>query len=225
MKAVRNEFLKTNVVKRQVILADGTMLRNEQIPARAGAAKRDDRTNEVVWLQGWELRFMDRPERIKWSCVKTFKPGKNITDQLNAWTIGWCFVVADSPISKAAAKAANKAVGMASYSEVAGRCAWPYLVGGVQCDVMTDHAGSLARAAEKGRLMADALLKHGITSRVYVMTDKQFGLAYLDGDTSERARHSAKLKGLRLTSVEDTGRCTNFTLTEKQSIPVYQTSL
>lgn len=153
------------------------------------------------------------------------KPGRNLTPVLNAWTIGWCIVVADSPVgtgaARAAYKAADKYVGYGTTPK-----AWPYLVNGVLCDVISDHAVSLAAAAEKGRKMADALKKHGITSRVYVMTDKQFGLGHTPGSTGENAQRCSILKGMELVSQETYPEIRHrWVLTAKQSVPVYQTSL
>jgi|GEM_PF-3662952 hypothetical protein len=147
----------------------------------------------------------------------TPKAGRNITHVLNAYHIGWCIVVADGRISKAAARAAKKAVG-AVYLDYAANWAWPYMVEGKQCDVLMEHAVSLEAAAEKGRKMADVLRAHKITSRVYVMTDKQYGMGCPGG--------TRRLSGLRLEMDErHPQNRTTWVLTAKQSVPVYQTSL
>ena len=153
------------------------------------------------------------------------RTGRNVHHALNGWTCGWCFVVADSPVSKSAARAAKKAVN-AVFLDYAANKAWPYMVNGVLCDVLTDHGVSLQAAAEKGRKMANALLKYGITSRVYVMTDKQYGLGHPVGSSGTRARKCAHLKGLELVMNESHPQMrTRWVLTTQQSEPVYQTSL
>lgn len=223
---MKKETLKTNVVKRQVILADGTILRNEQIPAEAKAWYHAAGEKDGRWVTSYsEQADLRRKDRMHLCDVRQVKIGRHTHHVLNGWTIGWCLVVADRPVSKSAARAANKAVGMAALSEYAGRKAWPYLVDGAAHEVMTDHAATLQRAAEKGKLMADALLKHGITSRVFVMTDKQYGMGYLDGAADFRARQGRSLKGMKFTTIEKVGRATTWTLTEAQSVPAYQTSL
>lgn len=156
------------------------------------------------------------------------KPGRNVNHVFNAWHIGWCWVVADSPITPAVAKAAKKSIGAYIGEAGAQTKAWPYLVNDVECDVICEHAASLASAAEKGKKMADTLRSFGITSRVYVMTDKQYGMGYcpnMMGDSTRAAKCNV-LKGIAMESDEKHPLLRlRWVLTQKQSIPVYQTSL
>jgi len=220
-----NATLKTNVVKRQVILADGTTLRNDQVPdGMTGAYK--DAKGTICWVRHCGIPIPGVDKRMI-SRVRHFKAGKNIQHVCNHWTIGWCMVVADSKVTTAAARAAYKAVGK-YVSHVDTPKAWAYTVDGVQCDVITEHGTNLQTAAEKGRKMADALLKYGITSRVYVMTDKQFGLGHVPSMQSDdkRRKQCAVLKGIEVV-LEDKHPLlrTRWVLTKQQSIPTYQTSL